>query len=162
MTKLDDLNALDRAAAVDQLLMVCHSGRWAGAVADGRPFADVGSAQALADATWQALGPDDWREALDGHPRIGEQGGSSQEFSRQEQAGMANVDEQVKTDIARGNQVYEQRFGHVFLISAAGRTPTEILENLHSRLNNDPATELGVAAEQHRRITRLRLQQLLG
>ncbi|HEY9378493.1 MAG TPA: 2-oxo-4-hydroxy-4-carboxy-5-ureidoimidazoline decarboxylase, partial [Jiangellaceae bacterium] len=63
---------------------------------------------------------------------------------------------------AAGNRAYEDRFGHVFLISAAGRSPQEILDNLQSRLTNDPDTELRVAAEEHRRITRLRLAQLLA
>ncbi len=75
---------------------------------------------------------------------------------------MSGVDDQVRAAIAEGNRAYERRFGHVFLISAAGRSPAEILANLESRLGNDAATELTVAADQHRRITRLRLQQMFG
>jgi OHCU decarboxylase len=162
MSSLDEFNQLPPEVAAAELLSVCHSTRWAAQVAQARPFADLAAAQKVADEVWQALGPDDWRAALDGHPRIGEQGGSSQAFSRQEQAGLAGVASQVKAAIAEGNRVYEERFGHVFLISAAGRTPEEILDNLDSRLDNDPGTELVVAAEQHRRITRLRLEKLLG
>ena len=60
-----------------------------------------------------------------------------------------------------GNREYDDRFGHIFLISAANRNAEEILANLRSRLDNDPDTEVKVAAEQHRRITRLRLERLL-
>jgi OHCU decarboxylase len=148
--------------AAEQLLAVCHSRRWAGAVADRRPFADLAAVQSVADDLWQSMEPGDWREALAGHPRIGEQGGSSKEFSRAEQAGLTGIDDAVKAAIAQGNDEYEERFGHVFLISAAGRSPAEILENLRSRLGNDAATELVVAAEQHRRITRLRLEKMFG
>ncbi len=63
--------------------------------------------------------------------------------------------------IAEGNRTYEDRFGQVFLISAEGREPQEILDNLRARLDNDPDTELRVVAEEHRRITRLRLGKLL-
>jgi 2-oxo-4-hydroxy-4-carboxy--5-ureidoimidazoline (OHCU) decarboxylase len=49
----------------------------------------------------------------------------------------------------------------VFLISAAGRSAEEILAALTDRLGNDPDTELRVAAEEHRRITRLRIERLL-
>jgi 2-oxo-4-hydroxy-4-carboxy--5-ureidoimidazoline (OHCU) decarboxylase len=49
----------------------------------------------------------------------------------------------------------------VFLIAAAGRDAGEILAALQDRLGNDPATELKVAAGEHRRITRLRLEQLV-
>ena len=49
----------------------------------------------------------------------------------------------------------------MFLISAAGRDAAEILAALQDRLGNDPATELREAAEEHRRITRLRIERLL-
>jgi 2-oxo-4-hydroxy-4-carboxy--5-ureidoimidazoline (OHCU) decarboxylase len=38
----------------------------------------------------------------------------------------------------------------------------EVLALLRERLKNDPETELRVAAEEQRRITRLRLETLLG
>ena len=155
-------NRLGRPVAVSALLTACHSQRWAEAVADARPYTDVESLQRTADEVWQRLDAADWREALDGHPRIGEQGGTSAELSRHEQAGMSGAAEDVRAAILAGNRRYEDRFGHVFLISAAGRTPEEILAALQSRLHNDPDTELRVAADQHRRITRLRLARLLA
>jgi len=155
-------NRLGRPVAVSALLTACHSRRWAEAVADARPYADVESLQQTADDVWQQLGPSDWREALDGHPRIGEQGGTSAGFSREEQAGMSGASDNVRAAIAAANRSYEDRFGHVFLISAAGRTPEEILDALRVRLGNDSATELRVAADEHRRITRLRLTKLLA
>jgi 2-oxo-4-hydroxy-4-carboxy-5-ureidoimidazoline decarboxylase len=155
-------DALPRATAVAALMTVCHSHRWAEAVADGRPYRDLETVQDAADEIWQHLDAADWREALDGHPRIGEQGGASAEFSRQEQAGMSGAAEDVRAAIAAGNRAYEDRFGHVFLISAAGRAPAEILAELERRLHNPPDVELRVAAEEHRRITRMRLAALLG
>ena len=155
-------DALPRATAVAALMTVCHSHRWAEAVADGRPYRDLETVQDAADEIWQHLDAADWREALDGHPRIGEQGGASAEFSRQEQAGMSGAAEDVRAAIAAGNRAYEDRFGHVFLISAAGRAPAEILAELERRLDNPPDVELRVAAEEHRRITRMRLAALLG
>ena len=131
-------------------------------MADGRPYPDVESVQRSADEVCRRMDPADWREALDGHPRIGEQGGMSAGFSRQEQAGMSGASEEVRAAIAAGNRDYEDRFGHVFLISAAGRTPEEILHALRLRLGNDPDAELRIAAEEHRRITRLRLAKLLA
>jgi OHCU decarboxylase len=110
---------------------------------------------------WLGLGPEDWLEAFAAHPRIGEAGGASADWSRQEQAGVGG-DTDVQERLARGNADYEARFGHVFLISAAGRDAPEILAALTERLGNDPATELRVAAEEHRRITRLRLERLMA
>jgi OHCU decarboxylase len=162
MAALADFNVLSAPAAVAELLRVCHSTRWAESVAAERPFADLPALQACADETWLALDPADWLEALDGHPRIGEQGGSSPSLSRDEQSGLADVAVSTRALLAQGNLAYEERFGHVFLISAAGRTPEEILASLLSRLDNDPDTELRVATDQHRRITRLRLEKLFS
>lgn len=159
--RLSDFNGRPPAAAVEQLLTVCHSARWARAIVDSRPYPDLPALQSAAESVWQQqMEPADWREALDGHPRIGESGGSSAAFSRQEQAGMSGADDALRAAIADGNEVYERRFGHVFLIAAAGRSPAEILANLRSRLGNDPEEELRVAADEHRRITTLRLQKL--
>jgi OHCU decarboxylase len=160
--RLGWFNGLPQDEAVDVLLRVCHSQRWADAVAQRRPYPDLDKLQETADSVWMGLEPTDWREALEGHPRIGEQGGSSADFSQQEQAGMSGATDDVRAAIAAGNRAYEDRFGQVFLISAAGREPQEILEQLRLRLDNDPDTELRVAAEEHRRITRLRLAQLLA
>jgi len=161
LTPLDRFNQLADEDAAAELLAVCHSRRWAKQVAAGRPYADLAALQETADEVWQGLGPEDWLEAFAAHPRIGEGGGAAADWSRQEQAGVGDADD-VRERLARGNAEYEARFGHVFLISAAGRDATEILAALEQRLGNDPATELRVAAEEHRRITRLRLERLVA
>jgi len=159
---LERFNGLAEEAAVSELLAVCPSRRWAERLAAGRPYADLEALQAAADEVWRELGPTDWLEALEAHPRIGEAGGRSADWSRQEQAGVGGADADVRERLAAGNAEYEARFGHVFLISAAGRDADEILDALQARLGNDPETELRVAAGEHRRITRLRLEKLVN
>jgi 2-oxo-4-hydroxy-4-carboxy-5-ureidoimidazoline decarboxylase len=161
LSGLDWFNRLPDEEAAAELLAVCHSRRWAKEVAAGRPYPDLAALQQAADEVWLHLSPEDWREALTAHPRIGEGGGASADWSRQEQAGVGAADREMRERLARGNAEYEARFGHVFLISAAGRDAPEILAALTERLGNDPATELRVAAEEHRRITRLRLERLM-
>jgi OHCU decarboxylase len=161
LSPLERFNQLSDEEAAAQLLAVCHSRRWAKEVAAGRPYADLAALQRAADEVWLGLGPEDWLEAFAAHPRIGQAGGASADWSRQEQAGVGGASD-VQERLARGNADYEARFGHVFLISAAGRDATEILAALTDRLGNDPATELRVAAEEHRRITRLRLERLMA
>jgi 2-oxo-4-hydroxy-4-carboxy--5-ureidoimidazoline (OHCU) decarboxylase len=46
-------------------------------------------------------------------------------------------------------------------VCAAGRGGEEIFANLKERLGNDAETELQVAAEEQRKITRLRLEKLI-
>jgi OHCU decarboxylase len=63
--------------------------------------------------------------------------------------------------LAAQNRAYAEKFGYVFLICATGKSSEEILNTLRQRLPNDPDTELRVAAEEQRKITRLRLEKLL-
>lgn len=68
----------------------------------------------------------------------------------------------VRDAIATGNAAYERRFGRVFLIRAAGRSPEQILAALTARLGNDDATEDAVVAGELREIALLRLEQAVA
>jgi 2-oxo-4-hydroxy-4-carboxy-5-ureidoimidazoline decarboxylase len=134
---------------------------WVDAVVSGRPFASVdalaGYAGALA-AQWTTA---DLEGALAHHPRIGarvsgEDAGAA--ASRREQASMAAAADDVAAAIAAGNAAYEERFGRVFLIRAAGRTPAEMHAELQRRLENDPAAETAEATAQLAEIALLRLR----
>jgi OHCU decarboxylase len=123
---------------------------------------------AAADAAADAVSPDDWREAFRHHPPIG---GPAAERTQSEAARAASSREQSAAReaspadlaaLAEGNRAYQEKFGHIFIISAAGRTAPEILAILRERLKNDPETEVRMAADEQRRITRLRLERLVG
>ena len=60
-----------------------------------------------------------------------------------------------------GNRAYEAKFGHVFLLCATGLGADEMLAALRTRRDNDPETELTVAAGEQEKITALRLRKLL-
>ena len=161
---LETLNALPADQAEEQLTACCAARAWVDRMTAGRPYADVAELLTASDRAIHELGPDDLAEALAAHPRIGQRvGGSSTEaaWSRQEQAGVDDADAQVRAALLDGNLAYEERFDQVFLIRAAGRSPAEMLAQLHWRLGNDPETEQREVAEQLRQITRLRLQRSL-
>jgi hydroxyisourate hydrolase len=162
---LERLNGLPSPAAEAELLACCHARRWARDVAAGRPYPDRGTLLAAADAASRRLGWDDVAEALAAHPRIGERAhGADREaaWSTREQSGAQGADSAVQTALAAGNRAYEQRFGHIFLIRAAGQSGAELLAALRERLGNDQTTERAVVADQLRQIAQLRLDQLLG
>jgi OHCU decarboxylase len=159
---LASFNRLSQREAERRLLACCGSRAWASAVASRRPFADLASLMATADVEWANLKPSDWLEAFGAHPRIGESGGGSPASSNREQKGVMSAREETLALLAEGNRLYEERFRHVFLISAAGRSAEDVVVALRLRIENDPATELNVAAEEQRKITRLRLKSMLG
>ncbi len=64
--------------------------------------------------------------------------------------------------LVEGNCAYQDNFGYVFIVCASGKTMPEMLAILQERLKNDADTELHVASDELRKITRLRLERLLG
>jgi allantoicase len=152
-----DLADADRARA--DLLRCCGSTAWAEQMTRRRPFGSRGELLRQADEVWASLSTDDHLEAFAAHPRIGER--SAARWSSQEQAGVDDSEQATRDALLEGNRVYEERFDHVFLICATGKSADEMLAALRQRLDNDPVTELTVAAEEQRQITHLRLDKLL-
>jgi 2-oxo-4-hydroxy-4-carboxy-5-ureidoimidazoline decarboxylase len=171
-------NALPTQAAERELLSCCASPVWARTVAAGRPYRDLHSVFA---ASAEALSALPWSEvelALSAHPRIGDRldggqpggdrlggehlgGERDPTWSRQEQAGAQHTDAATTAALAAANQAYEERFGHVFLIFATGRTAAEMLIAARTRLANDPVTEQAVVRAELGKIARQRLERLL-
>ena len=165
------LNALSSEEAQAELLKCCGSTNWARRMTQQRPFPTGGDAMRRlldsADRVWWDLGREDWLEAFSRHPKIGEKAAAkdasaeTRRWSEEEQSGTRSAREQVLAALAKANRAYEQRFGYIFIVCATGKSSEEMLALLQQRLQNDPAAELRMAAEEQRRITHLRLQKLL-
>jgi allantoicase len=165
---IERFNQIPRPQARRALLDCCGSKKWAAEMLRQMPFA---SAEQLLDAagkTWAKLGPKDWLAAFRHHPPISgkaakaKQSSKSRNWSEGEQAAAQTGSAETLSALAAANRAYEAAFGNVFLICAAGKTSEEILQDLQQRLSNDAETELCVAAEEQRKITRLRLEKLLA
>ena len=160
---LAELNGLDDAAAVRELLRCCGSTRWAQEMAGARPFASMDAMTAAADTISAGLDRADWLEAFSAHPQIGSSGssGSSGDWSAAEQAGAASASSDVLARLSEANREYEARFGYIFIVCATGKSAEEMLRLLEGRLDNDPLIEIRIAANEQRKITRLRIAKLL-
>jgi 2-oxo-4-hydroxy-4-carboxy-5-ureidoimidazoline decarboxylase len=162
---LEDFNDEPADRAV-QALRACNAApRFAAGIVAGRPYRDVDTLVRRAEEVARALPWDDVAVALAAHPRIGDrvQGTSpEEESSRREQSSMDDADPDVRTAIVEGNRAYEERFGHVFLIRASGRTPEEMLAELRRRLDDDEESEQAEVTEQLAQITGLRVRELVG
>jgi 2-oxo-4-hydroxy-4-carboxy-5-ureidoimidazoline decarboxylase len=155
---LERLNGLPAGLAREELLRCCSSPRWAAEVEAGRPFGSAGEVLARSDESVAALSDADLADALAGHPRIGQAASGS---SRQEQAGALAADPATIRELAEGNEAYERRFGHIYLVCATGRSGAELLALLTERLGNDPAAEWDVVRGELAKINQIRLRKLL-
>jgi OHCU decarboxylase len=147
--------------AEQALLRVFASRPWAARVAAGRPYRSRDDLMRTAEEGWNELEPRDWQAAMASHPRIGERGGDAPQASAREQRRAMEAPVETLTALAAENLHYEQKFGHVFLIFASGRSAEEILGELRRRIKNDPDTELVEARGELRRIAQRRLEILV-
>lgn len=159
-SSLDAFNIAEPAVAEHDLLACCASRRWADELLARRPYHDVPQLKAVSEQVLRVLGWADVEQALAAHPRVGERvAGDTTEagWSRAEQAGATPSD-----DLVAGNRLYEERFGHVFLIFATGLSGEQMLTALRQRLGNDPEAERDVVREELRKIVDLRLGKAFG
>jgi len=162
--ELAEFNQVDRESAIVALRPCVDVTRWCEEVVDQRPFAELDALVAAASEAASPFTSDEIEAALAHHPRIGERAdGESREasMSRSEQAGVDPADAAVQAALREGNRAYEERFGRVFLIRAAGRSADDILAALQDRLTHTDDEEDRVVAQQLREIALLRLKGVI-
>lgn len=158
---------MPESRATERLSECCGSSRWVSQMLARRPFGTRDRVRSTADDVWRSLDPSDWREAFSHHPRIGERKSEvplserARAWAAGEQSGVDRADDDVRHALAAANREYEQRFGYIYIVFATGKTAEEMLALAVQRLGNDPDVELRTAAEEQRKITRLRLDKLL-
>lgn len=164
---VERLNALPVAEAQALLQRCCGAERWVDAMLGGRPFKSASDLLGRAERAWRTLQTRDYLEAFAHHPEIGadldelrRKFASTAALSQSEQAGVADADELTLTALRAQNQAYRARFGYVFIVCASGKSAREMLQLLEARLHNPPELEIGVAAAEQAKITRLRLEKL--
>jgi 2-oxo-4-hydroxy-4-carboxy-5-ureidoimidazoline decarboxylase len=162
---LEQFNTAPAETARELLKPCLDVPRWIEEITAARPFASLDDLLDTARGAAHPFTSEELEGALAHHPRIGEKAaGQTAEasMSRREQSGVDQGDAGTVAALAEGNRAYEEKFGRVFLIRAAGRSAEEILAALRERLGHTPEKEEPVVAEQLREIAMLRLEQRLS
>ncbi|WP_018682985.1 2-oxo-4-hydroxy-4-carboxy-5-ureidoimidazoline decarboxylase [Actinokineospora enzanensis] len=132
------LNAAAVAVAHADLRSCCASLRWATEVLAQRPFASLTEVEEVSAAVLATLDWSDVLDALADLPGVSAAGG----------------------DLARGDAIYRERFGHGFVVCASGMSAGAVLSALRRRLGHDRATERAVVRAELARIVARRLRRL--
>lgn len=165
---LDQLNRLSEADATAAFTQCCAAQRWVERMVIDRPFESLSEMLEISDRIWEECDFDDYLEAFEGHPRIGDVESLAKKYANTkgwaggEQKGVEGADRTVLERLAEGNRSYEERFGYIFIVCATGKSAAEMLALLEARMGNPPEYEINVAAEEQNKITRLRLKKLLA
>ena len=93
----------------------------------------------------RSLTPEERREVLDAHPRIGARSGLS---SRSASEQGTDDDPAVLAELAELNEAYERRFGFRFVVFVNRRPRREILPVLRERLQRTRDEELATGVDE--------------
>lgn len=165
---LAELNKIPENIFVEEMQKCCGSTSWVKAMLTARPFNNPEELLKQAKEAWENTNEQDWLEAFEHHPKIGDlkslenKFASTRAMAGTEQASVETATTEVLHSLANGNTDYEKKFGFIFIVCATGKTAAEMLELLQSRLPNDRNTELKNAAAEQQKITQLRLKKILS
>jgi 2-oxo-4-hydroxy-4-carboxy-5-ureidoimidazoline decarboxylase len=164
---LRELNILPKEKLKQQLFKCCGSKTWVEKMLPFFPADDLVELLEDAEEQWYECSVDDWKDAFAQHPRIGdmtslkEKFASTAKWAEGEQGSVSIASTETLEALAAGNREYEEKFGYIFIVCATGKSATEMLELLKSRLTNRPNEELEIAVDEQNKITKLRLEKLL-
>jgi 2-oxo-4-hydroxy-4-carboxy-5-ureidoimidazoline decarboxylase len=164
---LESLNALTIFDANEQFELCCGAENWVIKMNQNRPFQNKDDLYKKSESIWFSLSSDDWLEAFTHHPKIGNIESLRKNFhntksiSENEQSGVNDAAESTLKDLAESNQLYEDKFGFIFIVCATGKSADEMLTLIKIRLNNNVNAEMLNAAKEQNKITQLRLKTLL-
>lgn len=153
-------NALEEHAAFAALHEACASTAWARRLLAARPYGTADDLCTTSDAAMAELSTEDLAEAMAGHPPIGRPKPGDPTSAR-EQRGMAGATEDLKAEMLELNLAYQEKFGHVFLICATGRTGEQMRDAVKERIGNAPEQEREIVRTELGKINRIRLARIV-
>ena len=150
------------------LLQCCGSSAWVDKMLTVFPVEDLVELLKAAEEKWDECNAEDWREAFNHHPKIGDINSLKEKFANTaqwasaEQSGVNDAAENVIQELAKANEAYEKKFGNIFIVCATGKSAEQMLGILKERLNNCKEEEIKIAAAEQLNITKLRLEKLFA
>ena len=164
---LESLNSLTSSEAMTQFKLCCGASNWVRIMENNRPFDSTDNLFQKAESIWFSLSTDDWLEAFIHHPKIGNIDSlwnkfhNTKSLSENEQFGVNDASENTLIKLAKLNQLYEDKYGFIFIVCATGKSSKEMLALIKKRLENNPETEMQNAVIEQNKITQIRLQKIL-
>lgn len=168
MLTLEQLNLLDDVQTAAHFRRCCASNTWVDLMVKSKAYISEQDLLSKAKSIWQSLEEEDYLQAFDAHPKIGDVSSLKEKYAdthilaSNEQAGAQEATELIIAELAAGNQEYEAKFGFIFIVFATGKSAAEMLDLLKQRLPNTREQEIQNAADNQAKITEQRLKKLLG
>jgi 2-oxo-4-hydroxy-4-carboxy-5-ureidoimidazoline decarboxylase len=140
---LHDLNTMDQRK-LRELLMECSGcNGWSKIMLIHFPAEDLVDLLENAEDAWYECSEEEWKESFLRNAESGENAGSDE------------------PGFPESKKNYLEKFGYPFILFRNNITPGEAGAQIQSRLQNNTATEIRIAADETMKIIRHRLEQLV-
>ena len=165
---IQQFNNLTIQQLKDELFKCCGCTAWIENLSEKIPLDSIEKLKKESDKVWSSLDDKDWLEAFKHHPKIGDikslekKFASTKEWASNEQSGVKATTKNILAELKELNDVYEKKFGYIFIVCATGKSAGEMLAILKSRLNNLPQEEIKIAMQEQNKITHLRIDKLFS
>ena len=130
---LNEFNKLSEQDAANSLEKCCVSKTWINTMIQNMPFASADEMlQKAANIWYNTCLETDWKEAFQGHPKIGDVNSLKEKFANtktwatSEQAKIAEADEISIQELEIANSLYEEKYGYIFIVSATGKSAKDM------------------------------------
>ena len=164
---IEKINMLNYEEVYKAFSDCCGSENWVNKMISSRPFKSKNETIEISDHIWNSISKNDWLEAFEHHPKIGdinslkEKYSSARKLAESEQAGVKDSSIDTLSELAEYNADYLKKFGYIFIVCATGKSADDMLLIIKERINNDPETEIKIAMKEQSKITKLRLEKIL-
>ncbi|MCH8529813.1 MAG: 2-oxo-4-hydroxy-4-carboxy-5-ureidoimidazoline decarboxylase [Saccharospirillum sp.] len=165
--QLTEFNQAEKEQKAQALRRCCSAERWVQRMLKAGPFDSKSDLLESARIHWAAMSDDDWLEAFEGHPMIGDMDSlrkkyaASKGLSEREQSGVDQASEATLQALSDCNQRYLARHGFIFIVFATGKSADQMLSLIRQCLEQSTENERKRAAAEQLKITLLRLNQLI-
>jgi len=120
----------------------------------------------MAETHWSKMNREDYMEAFDGHPKIGDPASLKKKYAAtlsladHEQSSVKLASDETIRQLARFNRRYEEKFGYIFIVCATGKSAEEMLALVKRRIHNDADNEIEIAAREQLKILLIRVEKM--
>lgn len=166
MLTLQQFNLMSADQQSDILESCCAAKHWIHKMVSSVPYESYDKLEKAAQSHWAELTSDDYLEAFEAHPMIGDLASLKAKYANtsgtaaMEQSSTQTASDEVLQSLSELNHAYLDKHGFIFIIFASGKSAEEMLYALQQRLPNDTQTEIKNAAAEQIKITLLRLSKL--
>ncbi len=161
--QIELINSLSAGLFIEKFSRLSCSSRWVKELAKFRPFAHPEALfLAASEVWWQRCNKEDWIEAFNGRPLIGDMESFKKDLwcAIEDQLTIAATKE-IAAELIACNKPYIDKFGYEWILLCEGLTPEQQLANYKRRIDNDPETELRENCVEDFKVTMRRLHLCL-